>query len=82
MAKPIDETITLHRSSVADLSGFVAPASVDAIITRPPYGSESLSVFPDLAAFAAHALKPQGVMVVLNDAMLLPRFSRACITRT
>ena len=73
LAKPIDETITLHRSAVSDLSELVAPASVDAIITNPPYGSESLSVFSDLAIFAAHALKPDGVMVVMNDGMLLPQ---------
>ena len=72
-AKPIDETITLHCSAVSDLSGLVAPASVDAIITNPPYGSESLPVFSDLAAFAAHALKPEGVMVVMNDGMQLPQ---------
>ena len=72
-AKAIDETITLHHSAVSDLSELVAPASVDAIITNPPYGSESLPVFSDLAAFAAHALKSDGVMVVMNDGMLLPQ---------
>ena len=73
LAQPVDETITLHRSGVADLSELVAPASVDAIITHPPYGSESLPVFSDLAAFAAHALKRDGVMVVMNDGMHLPQ---------
>ena len=73
LAKPIDEIITLYYSAVSDLSGLVEPASVDAIITNPPYGSESLSVFSDLAIFAAHALKPDGVMVVMNDGMLLPQ---------
>ena len=73
VAKPIDETITLHRSAVADLSGLVAPASVDAIITNPPYGSGSLPVFSDLASFAAHALKQDGVMVVMNSGMHLPQ---------
>ena len=48
-AKPIDETITLHRSTVADLSGLVAPASVDAIITNPPSFLGALPVFSDLA---------------------------------
>ena len=72
-AKPIDETITLHCSAVSDLSGLVGATSVDAIITNPPYGSESLPVFPDLAAFSAHALKPEGVMVVMNDGMQLPQ---------
>ena len=65
--KSTDETITLHRSGVADLSGLVAPASVDAIITNPPdVFSSSLPVFSDLAVFAAHALKLDGVMVVVN----------------
>ena len=73
LAQPVDETITLHRSGVADLSGLVAPASVDAIITNPPYGSEFLPVFSDLAAFAAHALKQDGVMVVMNSGMHLPQ---------
>ena len=72
-AKPIDETITLHRSAVSDLSGLVAPASVDAIITNPPSFLEALPVFSDLAAFAAHALKLDGVMVVMNDGMQLPQ---------
>ena len=72
-AKPFDETVTLHRCSVSDLSGLVDPASVDAIITNPPYGSGGLPVFSDLVAFAAHALKPEGVMVVMNDGMLLPQ---------
>ena len=71
-AKPIDETITLHHSAVSDLSGLVAPASVDAIITNPPNNPESLPVFSDLAAFAAHALKADGVMVVMNNGMQLP----------
>ena len=69
----IDETITLHRSSVSDLSELVAPASVDAIITNPPNTPASLPLYSDLAAFAAHALKPDGVMVVMNNAMLLPQ---------
>ena len=73
LAKPIDETITLHRSAVSDLSGLVAPASVDAIITNPPSFLEALPVFSDLAVFAAHALKLDGVMVVMNDGMQLPQ---------
>ena len=73
LAKQIDETITLHRSTVSDLSGLVAPASVDAIITNPPSFLEALPVFSDLAAFAAHALKPDAVMVVMNDGMYLPQ---------
>ena len=72
-AKPVDETITLHRSAVSDLSELVAPVSVDAIVTNPPNIPASLPLYSDLAAFAAHALKPGGVMVVMNNAMQLPQ---------
>ena len=72
-AKPVDETITLHCSAVSDLSELVAPASVDAIVTNPPNTPASLPLYSDLAAFAAHALKPGGVMVVMNNAMQLPQ---------
>ena len=71
-AQPIEETITLHQCSVADLSGLVASASVDAIITNPPNNPMSLPVFAELGAFAAHALKPEGVMVVMNNGLQLP----------
>ena len=70
---PVDETTTLHRSTVADLSGLVAPASVDAIITNPPSFLGALPVFSDLASFAAHALKQDGVMVVMTDGIFLPQ---------
>ena len=72
-ARSIDETITLHCSAVSDLSELVAPASVDAIVTNPPNIPASLPLYSDLAAFAAHALKPGGVMVVMNNAMQLPQ---------
>ena len=72
-AKAIDETITLHHSAVSDLSELVAPVSVDAIVTNPPNTPASLPLYSDLAAFAAHALKPGGVMVVMNNAMQLPQ---------
>ena len=72
LVKPIDETITLHRSAVSDLSGLVDPTSVDAIITNPPNTPQDLPVFSDLAAFAAHALKADGVLVVMNNGLQLP----------
>ena len=63
--------ITLHQAAVADLCPLVPPASVDAIITHPPQGEDALPLFSDLASFAAHALKPAGVMVVVGNGMLL-----------
>ena len=71
-AKPLDETIALHQAGLGDLHALVSPASVDAIITHPPHGPESLPLLPDLAAFAAHALRPEGVLVVISGADRLP----------
>ena len=39
---------------------------MDAIITHPPHGEDTLPMLADLAALAAHALKPTGVMVVVG----------------
>ena len=71
-AKPLDEAITLHQVGLSDLHELVSPASVDAIITHPPHGPESLPLLPHLAAFAAHALQPEGVLVVISGADRLP----------
>ena len=64
--------ITLHRSTVGDLHRLVDRESIDAIITFPPTSTQSLAMLPDLTAFAAHSLKPSGVMVVLASGELLP----------
>jgi hypothetical protein len=73
LSRPLDDVTTLHIAPVADLPALVAPDSVDAIITHPPHTEESLSLFSDLAAFAAHALKTSGVIVVVGSGTLLPR---------
>ena len=64
--------VTLHRSELGDLHRLVERESIDAIITNPPTSKESLAMLPDLAAFAAHALKPGGAMVVMATAEHLP----------
>ncbi|MCY4364849.1 MAG: hypothetical protein OXE17_01275 [Chloroflexi bacterium] len=58
-ATPLDEAITLHQVGLGDLHALVSPASVDAIITHPPHGPESLPLLPDLAAFAATRCDPR-----------------------
>ena len=72
-ARSLDETATLHVAPVSGLQALVAAGSVDAIITHPPHTEDFLPTFADLAAFAAHALKPTGVLVVVGHGMLLPR---------
>ena len=75
LARPIDDRVTLHRAAVSDLHTLVAPGTVDAIITHPPAVDErSLTLLSELAAFAAHALRPDGVMVVVASASSLPQF--------
>ena len=68
----VDDAVTLHPASVADLHDLVEPASVDAIVTQPPSWDPSLSLFSDLAAFAARALRPTGMMAVVGNGLLLP----------
>ena len=67
-------SVTLHRSALGDLHRLVERESVDAIVTNPPTSKGALAMLPDLAAFAAHSLKPGGAMVVLASAEHLPEF--------
>ena len=73
LARPLDDTIVLHTAAVVDLHGRVTTGSVDAVITHPPHTEEALPLLTDLAAFAAHALKPGGVMAVVGNGVILPR---------
>ena len=73
LARPPDETITLHTATVADLHGLVTAGSVDAVISHPPLTEEALPLLSGLASFAAHALADTGVMVVVGNGLILPR---------
>ena len=73
LARPLDETITLHTSKVSDLHGLVTAGSLDAVISHPPLTEEALPLLSGLASFAAHALKGTGVMVVVGSGLILPR---------
>jgi 16S rRNA G966 N2-methylase RsmD len=50
----------------------IADASVDLIVTDPPYPSESLPLWSELAELAARTLKPQGILVALSGRINLP----------
>ena len=67
---------TLHHCAIADLRQHVAADSVDLIFTDPPYERDALPAYIDLANFAAHALKPGGVMLVLSGSAYLPEVLR------
>ena len=73
LARPLDDTIVLYIASVADLPGRVTSGIIDAVISHPPHTEEALPLLAHLASFAAHALKPSGVMVVVGNGIILPR---------
>jgi 16S rRNA G966 N2-methylase RsmD len=73
LALPItQEDYTIHHCAVADFAAHVQAESLDAIITDPPYPGEFLPVYADLAAFATHALKPGGSLIVMVGQYYLP----------
>ena len=55
----------LFTSPVAELSKHIQPATVDAMITDPPYPKEYLQTYIDMARQAAIILKPGGILVAL-----------------
>ena len=57
------------------------PASVDIIFCHPPHGPESLPRLTELAAFAAHALKPTGALLVISGMERLPQTLEALKNR-
>jgi DNA modification methylase len=74
---PINEEIasvdcSIYHCSVAEIHNHVEPGSLDAIITDPPYPREFLSVYTDLAEFAAYALKPGGSLIAMVGQSYIP----------
>ena len=64
--------VDLQHLPVSELHTVVPAKSVDVIFTDPPYPREYLPVWGELAAFAAHALKPYGVLVAMSGQSYLP----------
>ena len=75
LALPLGETVTLVNSTVSNLHRSVEAESVDLIFSYPPLGRQHLDIFCDLAAFAVHALRPDGMMALLADSTLLPEIT-------
>lgn len=61
-----------HVSPLADLHRLVSAGSINAIVTFPPTAWSWIPQFGNLAHFAAHALRPDGVLAVLVSAQYLP----------
>jgi 16S rRNA G966 N2-methylase RsmD len=66
------EHYQVHHCAVDALSLHVDPDSIDFIVTDPPYPKEYLSVYADLAEFAAYVLKPGGSLLCMIGHSYLP----------
>jgi 16S rRNA G966 N2-methylase RsmD len=55
----------LLAGKVAERGPDLVAASIDMIVTDPPYGKEYLPLWSELGAMAAKVLKPQGILVAL-----------------
>jgi ParB/RepB/Spo0J family partition protein len=66
------QNYTLHCARFQDLLDTIPDASLDWIITDPPYGREFLPEYADLASWAARKLKPGASLIVLCGQSYLP----------
>ena len=64
--------VELILSSCIELHKHVPENSVDIILTDPPYKPDTLSCYRDLAEFAVHALKPNGILLAMAGTSHLP----------
>lgn len=71
----LDERYALFCADLADAP--VADASVDCVITDPPYRQEDLAVYEVLARFALRALRPGGSLLVMTGQLHLPAVLRS-----
>lgn len=69
---PPDDRFRLICADIAQAAGHVEPASVDWIVTDPPYPKEYLELYDHLASLADHALKPGGSLIAMVGQSYLP----------
>ena len=62
---PAQERFQLHHGDFAEVSRALPDASVDVIITDPPYPKEYLPLYGQLAQVAGRLLKPGGALLVM-----------------
>lgn len=72
VAKPAIADPRVIRCSCRELIGHVEAESLDAVFTDPPYPEEFLPCWTELGEFAAHALRPGGLLLALTGQMFLP----------
>ena len=62
----------IYVCSCKDMAQHVEAGSLDAIFTDPPYPDEYIECWTELANFAAHALRPGGVLLAMAGHSNLP----------
>jgi len=65
------ENCRLLACTCGELVERIAPGSVDLILTDPPYGQDALASYGELGRLGAHALTPNGSMLVMIGQMHL-----------
>lgn len=63
---------TVLAGQIEDRLADIDAASIDLIVTDPPYPAESLPLWSVLAEHAARVLTPQGILVGLSGKIMLP----------
>ena len=66
------EMIRIETGDFRQLSDELVDASVDLVLTDPPYPREYLPLWGDLARVAARVLRPGGFLVAYSGQMYLP----------
>lgn len=70
---PITDRYKIYHCGIEDMYSRVEPASIDYIITDPPYPKDYLSLYGELARFAVYALKPGGSLLAMCGQSYLPQ---------
>ena len=63
---PAKDDHPIKTCSCAEMKAHVGAGTLDAIFTDPPYPSEFLHCWDELADFAVHALKPGGLLLTMS----------------
>jgi site-specific DNA-methyltransferase (adenine-specific) len=77
--KTSDESFTLLTGDLLEASAHIPDASVDIIVTDPPYPEQYLETFSKLSELAERVLKPGGHCLVMSGQSHLPEvYLRLC----
>ena len=66
------DSVTLYHGKMQEEGKKINDNSVDLILTDPPYGSEYLHLWDELAVFAKRVLNPSGYLITYSGQLHLP----------